>query len=48
MCKESKRQNINIDDALKVLDEMEFSEFVEPLRTWLKVNLVVFILLALC
>jgi len=29
MCKESKRQTINADDVLKVLDEMEFSEFVE-------------------
>ena len=32
MCKESKRQTINADDVLKALDEMEFSEFVEPLR----------------
>ncbi|TVU27179.1 hypothetical protein EJB05_29766, partial [Eragrostis curvula] len=33
MCKESKRQTINADDVLKALDEMEFSEFVEPLGT---------------
>ncbi|KAL6601529.1 hypothetical protein ACP70R_044749 [Stipagrostis hirtigluma subsp. patula] len=36
MCKESKRQTINADDVLKALDEMEFSEFVEPLRTALQ------------
>ncbi|CAL5075516.1 unnamed protein product [Urochloa decumbens] len=36
MCKESKRQTINADDVLKALDEMEFSEFVEPLRTSLE------------
>ncbi|KAG2633602.1 DNA polymerase epsilon subunit 3-like [Panicum virgatum] len=36
MCKESKRQTINADDVLKALDEMEFSEFVEPLRTSLQ------------
>ena len=28
--------HINADDVLKVLDEMEFSEFVEPLRTSLQ------------
>ncbi|KAL5201266.1 hypothetical protein ABZP36_035620 [Zizania latifolia] len=32
MCKESKRQTVNADDVLKALDEMEFPEFVEPLR----------------
>ncbi|XP_062198578.1 DNA polymerase II subunit B4-like [Phragmites australis] len=37
MCKESKRQTINADDVLKALDEMEFSEFVEPLRASLQV-----------
>ncbi|TVU10577.1 hypothetical protein EJB05_44118, partial [Eragrostis curvula] len=36
MCKESKRQTINADDVLKALDEMEFSEFVEPLGTSLQ------------
>ncbi|KAL5205552.1 hypothetical protein ABZP36_033761 [Zizania latifolia] len=36
MCKESKRQTINADDVLKALDEMEFSEFVVPLRTSLQ------------
>ncbi|OEL12638.1 hypothetical protein BAE44_0026343 [Dichanthelium oligosanthes] len=36
MCKETKRQTINADDVLKALDEMEFSEFVEPLRTALQ------------
>ncbi|KAG8057794.1 hypothetical protein GUJ93_ZPchr0002g26095 [Zizania palustris] len=32
MCKDSKRQTINADDVLKALNEMEFPEFVEPLR----------------
>ncbi|KAG8050259.1 hypothetical protein GUJ93_ZPchr0009g2130 [Zizania palustris] len=36
MCKESKRQTINADDVLKALDDMEFSEFVAPLRTSLE------------
>lgn len=36
MCKESKRQTISADDVLKALDEMEFAEFVEPLRTSLQ------------
>ncbi|WVZ63154.1 hypothetical protein U9M48_012812 [Paspalum notatum var. saurae] len=36
MCKESKRQTINADDVLKALDEMEFPEFVEPLKTSLQ------------
>jgi hypothetical protein len=36
MCKESKRQTISADDVLNALDEMEFSEFVEPLRTSLQ------------
>lgn len=36
MCKESKRQTISADDVLKALDEMEFSEFVEPLKTSLQ------------
>jgi hypothetical protein len=36
MCKESKRQTINADDVLKALDEMDFPEFVEPLRTSLQ------------
>jgi hypothetical protein len=36
MCMESKRQTINADDVLKALDEMEFSEFLEPLRTSLQ------------
>ncbi|GAB2274602.1 DNA polymerase II subunit B4 [Dionaea muscipula] len=32
ICKESRRQTINADDVLKALEEIEFSEFVEPLR----------------
>ncbi|KAK9727010.1 hypothetical protein RND81_05G251800 [Saponaria officinalis] len=32
ICSESRRQIINADDVLNALDEIEFSEFVEPLR----------------
>ncbi|XP_057954443.1 DNA polymerase II subunit B4 [Malania oleifera] len=32
ICKESKRQTINADDVLKALEEIEFPEFVHPLR----------------
>lgn len=32
ICKESKRQTINADDVLKALEEMEFPEFIGPLR----------------
>ncbi|CAL1403922.1 unnamed protein product [Linum trigynum] len=32
ICKESKRQTINAEDVLKALEEIEFSEFVSPLR----------------
>ncbi|CAN1171369.1 DNA polymerase II subunit B4 [Linum perenne] len=31
--KESKRQTINAEDVLKALDEIEFPEFVAPLRS---------------
>ncbi|CAN1252119.1 DNA polymerase II subunit B4 [Linum perenne] len=30
---ESKRQTINAEDVLKALDEIEFPEFVAPLRS---------------
>uniref|UniRef100_A0A2P2J3B8 CCAAT-box binding transcription factor subunit HAP3-related family protein n=1 Tax=Rhizophora mucronata TaxID=61149 RepID=A0A2P2J3B8_RHIMU len=33
ICKESKRQTINADDVFKALEEIEFPEFVEPLRS---------------
>ncbi|KAL9228585.1 hypothetical protein vseg_004146 [Gypsophila vaccaria] len=32
ICNESKRQIINADDVLNALDEIEFSEFVDPLK----------------
>ncbi|KAL2899429.1 DNA polymerase epsilon subunit 3 [Bienertia sinuspersici] len=32
VCNESKRQIINADDVMKALEEIEFSEFVEPLK----------------
>ncbi|CAO2824781.1 unnamed protein product [Amaranthus hypochondriacus] len=32
ICHESKRQIISADDVLNALEEIEFSEFVEPLR----------------
>uniref|UniRef100_A0A453GZR3 Transcription factor CBF/NF-Y/archaeal histone domain-containing protein n=1 Tax=Aegilops tauschii subsp. strangulata TaxID=200361 RepID=A0A453GZR3_AEGTS len=33
VCKDGKRQTINAEDVFKALDEIEFPEFVEPLRT---------------
>lgn len=36
ICTESKRQIINAEDVLKALEEIEFSEFVEPLRASLE------------
>uniref|UniRef100_A0ACD5XQ21 Uncharacterized protein n=1 Tax=Avena sativa TaxID=4498 RepID=A0ACD5XQ21_AVESA len=36
MCKDAKRQTINAEDVFKALDEIEFPEFVEPLRTSLE------------
>lgn len=32
ICKESKRKTINADDVFKALVEIDFSEFVEPLK----------------
>ncbi|GAB2214853.1 hypothetical protein Droror1_Dr00019218 [Drosera rotundifolia] len=32
ICKESRRQTINAEDVLKAVEEIEFPEFVEPLR----------------
>ncbi|KAL4336206.1 hypothetical protein GQ457_07G042730 [Hibiscus cannabinus] len=32
ICKESRRQTMNAEDVLKALEEIEFSEFVKPLR----------------
>lgn len=31
-CKESKRQTMNADDVLKAVEEIEFPEFVGPLK----------------
>ncbi|CAL9154007.1 DNA polymerase II subunit B4 [Musa acuminata AAA Group] len=36
ICKESKRQTINADDVLKALEEIDFPEFVEPLKVALE------------
>ncbi|PKA67180.1 Nuclear transcription factor Y subunit B-3 [Apostasia shenzhenica] len=36
ICKESKRQTINAEDVFKALDEMEFPEFIQPLRASLQ------------
>ncbi|KAA8544248.1 hypothetical protein F0562_022260 [Nyssa sinensis] len=36
ICKESKRQTINADDVLKALEEIEFPEFVGPLKASLE------------
>lgn len=32
ICRESKRQTINADDVLKALEEIEFPEFLKPLK----------------
>ncbi|GAB4824696.1 DNA polymerase II subunit B4 [Ancistrocladus abbreviatus] len=32
ICKESRRTTINAEDVLKALDEIEFSEYVDPLK----------------
>uniref|UniRef100_A0A803LD13 Uncharacterized protein n=1 Tax=Chenopodium quinoa TaxID=63459 RepID=A0A803LD13_CHEQI len=32
ICSDSNRQIINADDVLNALEEVEFSEFIEPLR----------------
>ncbi|KAK1276212.1 hypothetical protein QJS04_geneDACA011752 [Acorus gramineus] len=36
ICKESKRQTMNADDVLKALEEIEFPEFVGPLKASLE------------
>ncbi|XP_020262323.1 caldesmon [Asparagus officinalis] len=36
ICKESRRQTINADDVLKAIEEIEFPEFIEPLRASLE------------
>lgn len=36
ICKESKRQTINVEDVLKALEEIEFPEFIEPLGSALE------------
>ncbi|CAL5423991.1 unnamed protein product [Camellia sinensis] len=38
ICKESKRQTINADDVFKALEEIEFPEFVGPLKASLEGN----------
>ncbi|XP_050206922.1 DNA polymerase II subunit B4 [Mercurialis annua] len=32
ICKEAKRQTMNADDVFKALEEMEFSQFITPLK----------------
>ncbi|KAK8489180.1 hypothetical protein V6N13_010757 [Hibiscus sabdariffa] len=32
ICKESRRQTMNTEDVFKALEEIEFSDFVKPLR----------------
>lgn len=36
MCKESNRQMINAEDVFNALEEIEFPEFIEPLRASLE------------
>ncbi|MCD7467254.1 hypothetical protein HAX54_004583 [Datura stramonium] len=37
ICKQSKRQTINTEDVFKALEEIEFPEFIEPLKASLEV-----------
>ncbi|PHU03665.1 hypothetical protein BC332_28916 [Capsicum chinense] len=37
ICKESKRQIINAEDVFKALEDIEFPEFIEPLKASLEV-----------
>jgi DNA polymerase epsilon subunit 3 len=32
ICRESKRQTMNADDVLKALEEIEFPDFLNPLK----------------
>lgn len=36
VCMESKRQTMNAEDVFKALDDIEFSEFIDPLRASLE------------
>lgn len=36
ICQENRRQNVSSDDVLKALEEAEFSEYQEPIRTMLQ------------
>lgn len=36
ICKESNRQTLSAEDVFKALDDIEFSEFVAPLRASLQ------------
>lgn len=36
ICKESNRQILNAEDVFKALEEIEFVEFIEPLRDFLE------------
>jgi hypothetical protein len=38
ICRESKRQTINADDVLKAVEELDFTEFCEPLNAALAGN----------
>ncbi|EHA8587927.1 putative DNA polymerase epsilon subunit 3 [Cocos nucifera] len=40
ICKESNRQTINAEDVIRALEEIEFLEFIEPLRISLEVFMV--------
>lgn len=35
-CKDARRQTMKADDVYKALEEMEFSEFLEPLKASLE------------
>ncbi|KAL9663332.1 hypothetical protein QQ045_028172 [Rhodiola kirilowii] len=36
ICKESKRQTMNADDVLKAIEEIDFAEFLGPLKATLE------------
>ena len=47
ICKESKRQTINAEDVFKALEEIEFPEFVGPLRASLEGSMAVIVALVI-
>lgn len=44
-CKDARRQTMKADDVFKALEEMEFSEFLEPLKASLEGSVFYFLFL---